>query len=260
MYPTRKELGELVRFKHAPLEKAGWAPKLRLRFGHFSPDDVYETVVCGLVNKGTVWLDVGGGRDLFPSNLRAGRMLSNRCELLVGVDPSDNIEENTFVHRRMKSGIEDFRSDVPFDIATLRMVAEHITEPERAALALSRLVKPGGKLVIYTVNRWAPVTLVSWLVPFRLRHAIKSILWESEEKDTFPVAYRMNTRKELRRLLESAGFQERYFAYLDDCGIFGQWRIANTVELCLWKVLHTLGLHYPETCLLGIYERMPVTP
>ena len=256
MHPTRKELEEFVHFKHAPLEKGGWAPRLRLRFGYYTPDEVYEAVVCGLVNRNSAWLDVGGGRDLFPSNLRAGRMLSNRCELLVGVDPSDNIQENTFVHRRVQANIEEFRSEVRFDLATLRMVAEHITDPESAVLSLSRLLKPGGKLVIYTVNRWAPITLVSWLVPFRLHHGIKKLIWDTEEKDTFPVAYKMNSRRQLRRLLEKAGFREYSFAYLDDCRTFGKWRLANTLELCFWKALHAFGLHYPETCLLGIYERV----
>lgn len=65
----------------------------------------------------------------------------------------------------------------------------------------------------------------------------------------------MNTRRGLRRILENAGFRECYFTYLDDCRAFGRWRIPNTLEMCVWKTLHTFGLHYLETCLLGVCER-----
>src|SRR5947208_2800014 len=80
-----------------------------------------------------------------------------------------------------------------------------------------RPARPGGKVVAYTVNRWSPVSLAAKAIPFGLHHAFKRALWRTEERDTFPVAYRMNTRGALRRAFGAHGFREAGFAYLDDC-------------------------------------------
>ena len=177
---------------------------MRLRFNYFTPDDYYEAAVAKLVTSDCNWLDVGCGRHVFPSNARLARILADSCALLVGVDPDVTVNENTFVHQRVNSHIEDYHSDRPFDLVTLRMCAEHVAEPNRALAAFSRLTKPGGKMIIYTINRWSPVPIITWIVPFSLHHPIKRVLWETEEKDTFPVCYLMNTRKQLARSLRSA--------------------------------------------------------
>jgi hypothetical protein len=112
-------------------------------------------------------------------------------------------------------------------------------------------------VVIYTVNRWSPASLISRVVPFGLHHPIKHMLWKTEEKDTFPVAYRMNTRRRLRRLFEGHGFREVAFNYLDDCRTFAGSRPLLFMELSVRRGLNALGLRYPENCLLGVYERLP---
>jgi hypothetical protein len=110
--------------------------------------------------------------------------------------------------------------------------------------------------LIYTVNQWSPVSIIAKFVPFVLHHPIKRRLWNTEEKDTFPVAFRMNTRRRLRRLFEPHGFREADFAYLDDCRTFGNSRPLHFAELSVQRALRTVGLRYPENCLLGVYERL----
>ena len=92
-----------------------------------------------------------------------------RLALLVSVDPSDNLDENHSCHEKAKTTIDRYRSDRRFDLATLRMVAEHIEKPDALA-ARARVMKTGGKVVIYTPNRWSPVTLLARLIPFRFHH------------------------------------------------------------------------------------------
>lgn len=255
MLVTLDDLRAVFRLKYGDPGTVGPGPARRLRFGYFTPDDYYETVVNRLVIPGCRWLDVGGGRDVFPSNPELARQLATRCGRLVGVDPSPNVHENPFVHERHESFIENFRSDEPFDLLTLRMVAEHITQPGDAMAAMARLLKPGGRVVIYTIHKFTPVSVVAWVVPFCLHHPIKRRVWHTEDKDTFPVAYRMNTRRDLRRLAAAHGLAEERFAYLDDCRTFHRFPALNTAELALWKALSAVGLRYPETCLLGVYRK-----
>jgi 2-polyprenyl-3-methyl-5-hydroxy-6-metoxy-1,4-benzoquinol methylase len=253
---NQRDLEEVFRLRHNDFDRLGWAPRMRLRFNYYSPDEYYEAVVNKLVTSNCSWLDVGCGRYVFPNNINLARSLADRCALLVGVDPDETIEENTFVHSRHRTTIEDFLSDRMFDLVTLRMVVEHFARPESVVRSLSRLTKPGGKVVVYTINRWSAVSLITWLTPFKLHHPIKSLLWGAEEKDTFPVMYRMNTRNVLLRLFQQSGFTERYFTYLDDCRSLSRFRVTQCLELSSWRVMRALGCRYPENCLLGIYERI----
>ena len=253
--PTNDELDAVFRSRFGDPATTGPVPKLWHRFGYYPPDLVYEAFLDRLVRPGISWMDVGCGRQVLPNNIALGEALARRCERLVGVDPDPTIEENPFVHARVRCPIEEFETDDRFDLITLRMVAEHIRYPAPVLATLARLTKPGGHVVVLTVNRWSPVSVAAGLVPFRLHHAAKRLVWGTEERDTFPVAYRMNTRRRLRRLFEGHGFGEAYFARVADCRVFYRQRPLHRVELAVWRMLSAVGVTYPENCLLGVYER-----
>lgn len=252
---SRAELLELFDLKYRGSGELGSDPARRLRFDYFNPDDYYEAYLRRLVTSQTRWLDVGCGRDLFPSNRALAAELSARAHLLVGVDPDATIQENGFVHRKVQGMVQDLPADQRFDLVTLRMVAEHVAEPRDLLDTLARLVVAGGRVVIYTINRWSPVPLVTALTPFALHQPIKRILWRTEAKDTFPTTYKMNTRVELTALCAASGFDEEGFWYLDDCRSLQRFRLLNVLELRLRSALHRLRFRYPETCLLGSYRR-----
>jgi len=247
-------LSKIFQQKYGYMDELGWGPKQRLSQGYFTPDDIYEATVSELISSETRWLDVGCGRELFPGNPGLGYELANRCRRLAGLDPSDNIDQNPFLHDRFKMTLEDFAAPQLFDLITLRMVAEHISNPGDAVKILSKAVKPGGRVVILTVYRWSPIPIVSSILPFALHHKLKKVFWQTEERDTFPTEYLMNTRGHLERWLESE-FEEEQFTYVDDCRTLGRWQLLNSAELHVWKLLNNVGLHYPEVCLLGIYRR-----
>jgi SAM-dependent methyltransferase len=210
---------------------------------------VYEATVAKLVD----------GHEIFPQNPALANSLIARCSRVVAVDPSANVHRNTFAHERVQSMIESYSDTNVFDLATLRMVVEHVTQPVEVARALRRLVRPGGLVVVFTVNLWSPITVVSRVTPFWLHHPVKKVLWGSEEEDTFPVQYLMNTRSTLRSLFEQQGFSELAFAYLDDLTTFGSRRTLNFMELTLLRLLRSVNVRYPENCLLGIYRNGAAT-
>jgi SAM-dependent methyltransferase len=236
--------------------RPGWGPRLRAQFRYRTPDDWYEALLYEHISSETDWLDVGCGRFLFPSNHSAAEALAKRCHLLVGLDPSDNVDENPYVHQRIKSDLEAYHGAIRFDLITLRMVAEHITDPKRVTAALARLTKSGGLVVVYTIWKWSPVSLIAAATPMAVHHFAKRILWRTEERDTFPIAYKMNTRRTLSRLFSDEGFREDSFRYLDDCRSFQRWKFPNRLELTARKALNALGLPYPERCILAVYKKM----
>ena len=250
------ELVQLFHRKYGPTNKLGWGPRMCRSAGYFNPDDVYEATVSRLIRNQTEWLDVGCGRDIFPSNKPTAAILANRCRLLAGLDPSDNIRQNELVHQRHQTTIEEFDPGTPFDLITLRMVAEHIANPEQAVRSLGRLTRMGGRVIVYTVYRWSPVTMLSGFLPFSLHHKIKRMFWDGDPADTFPTAYRMNTRADLARYFLRNGFCEESFSYLDDCRTCGRWQFLNRLELIVWRALRSVGLHYPEVCILAVYRKL----
>ncbi len=254
--PEASDLERIFRLKYGEPADTGWGPRQRHRFGYYTPDDHNEATIDKLVTADTDWIDVGCGRSLFPNNEPLAKELSERCRLLVGVDPDDTLDENPLVHERVKEPIDTFRTDREFDLVTMRMVAEHIADPRATAETLARLVRSGGTVVVYTVYKWSPVPLVTRLMPFGIHHPVKKLLWGTEEKDTFPVVYRMNTRSALKRHFGDAGFDEARFAYLDDCRTFNRFQFLNLCELLSRKALRAVGLRYPEVCILGLYRRV----
>jgi len=251
--PSSGDLETLFRHKYGT--NPGWSPRQRQRNGYYLPADVYEALVANLVVPGCSWLDVGGGHQVFPENDQLAASLARRAGRLVAVDPSDNVHRHPYAHERVQCLLENYETEERFDLATLRMVAEHVEDPARFVAALHRLVRPGGRVVVFTVNQWAPLSVIARLVPFQLHHPIKKLVWGGEEEDTFPVCYRMNTRGRLKQLFNDQGFNELAFAYLDDLSALGKFRWGSRLESWAWRALRAASIRYPENCLLGIYER-----
>lgn len=247
------ELDELRRLRYGDPSTQGWGPRLRAAYGVVLPDERFDLLIEKLIQPGTRWLDAGCGRAVFPQSPNLASRLATQAALFVGIDPDETILENPYVHQAIRTSIDRYASDDRFDVISLRMVAEHVEDPAATLAALSRVLAPGGVIVIYTVNNLSLVTLASCLIPFRLHHAIKHFLWKTKEKDTFPAFYRMNSRRALARQAAEAGLREVGFEVLSDCRTFHRFRLLHRLELFLCRCLHSIGLKYPETCLLGLY-------
>lgn len=253
--PTERQLRSVFQTKYGPDNELDWGPRTRRSFRYHNPDDWYEALVESLVTSGSRWLDVGCGRDIFPSNKRLAEELSSRCKLLVGTDPDLTILENPFLHEKQTATIEQFSHESKFDLITLRMVAEHIEDPTSAVAALAKLASEKATIVIYTVNKYSPVPLITNLVPFSARHVIKQFIWGTEEKDTFPTAFKLNSRKDLTRYATENGLREELFIRIDDCRSLARWRTTLILELGLRRALNAAGLRYPEQCLIAAYSK-----
>src|SRR5260370_7195512 len=162
--------------KYGDVALTGWRIRLRRRFHYFTPGDFYEGAVEQGVHWSTRWLDVGCGRNLFPSNSSLSRALASRCRRLTGVDPDDTLDQNPFVAERIKGTVRDCPGNACYDLVTLRMVAEHVEEPRELIAELARLCKPGGIVIVYTVYKCALAGTLARSVLFHLHHPITSVL------------------------------------------------------------------------------------
>lgn len=174
------------------------------------PYRIFEERVDTLVGKGAmVLLDAGCGR-----TVPVLRKYLGRCERLIGVELVDFTE--------VPPGIETHNCDLArlplvdssVDLIMSRSVFEHLGDPESVYKEFSRVLRPGGRVVFLTANMWDYGTLVARMVPNRLHGRIVKLVEGRAEEDTFPTAYKTNTRSDVNRLAANANLRVEAFEYL----------------------------------------------
>jgi ubiquinone/menaquinone biosynthesis C-methylase UbiE len=170
----------IVRWRKQELRERYYQPQFRGMYDRFS-DVIHE-----YVRQGDVMLDAGCG---------SGRVFqyhfddTQRPRLIVGVDVTNEPRTNGNIDAAARADLAHLPfHDRTFDIAISSHVAEHLVEPERVFGELSRVLKPGGRLLILTPNRWHYVTVSSALMPhaFHLRYN----QWRGiDAHDIFPTRY-----------------------------------------------------------------------
>jgi ubiquinone/menaquinone biosynthesis C-methylase UbiE len=188
----------LLRFRKHELRERFYPSHFRGMYDRFS-DVIHE-----YVRAGDIMLDAGCG---------SGRVFryhfdeTQRPRLIVGVDVTSEPRTNANIDAAARAdlGALPFH-DETFDIAISSHVAEHLTQPERVFAELARVIKPGGRLLILTPNRWHYVTVSSALLPHSFH--LKFNQWRGvDAHDIFPTTYRANTAGRLRSLYANAGFE-----------------------------------------------------
>ncbi len=182
----------------------GWQVE-RLRERFYAPEflGMYARLLTTIVKHAKpddILLDAGCGSGRVFQHRQAGNV-----RRIVGVDVTDEPRENENLTDATKGDLRalPFR-DNQFDMAIVSHVAEHLVDPADTFAEMSRVLKPGGRLLLLTPNRWHYVPLVARLVPHRLHIVFNN--WRGvATADIFPTQYRANTAGRLRALSNDAG-------------------------------------------------------
>ena len=255
--PEKHRLEEHVLKKYGDKSVMGWSPKRRFEYGYFLAGDIYECFIDCLINKDTRWVDVGGGSSILPHNPDLSQELASRCHSLTSVDPSENVYENPYAHHKVCSLFEDMKVTEKYNLATFRMVAEHVEQPTDVLAKLNQCLDKNALVVIYTINKYSPIPVVTRLTPFSWHHRIKKIFWGGEAKNTFPVSYKMNSKNELDKFfVEENGYDRLLFQYLDDVSATIELNFLNRMEMTLWRFCKIVGINYMENNILAVYRKV----
>lgn len=98
------------------------------------------------------------------------------------------------------------------DLAYSRSVMEHVEDIEGAYKEIYRVLKPGGRYVFITPNRYDYASIIASLVPNALHPMIVKATEGRAEHDTFPTQYKSNSRREIDRLAGVYGFRVETFS------------------------------------------------
>ncbi len=195
--------------------------------------EVYAAAVRRHVCPGVRMLDLGCGRGGLVEQLEAAD------REVIGVDPDRrSLAEHRLSTEAMPRAAA-WMAQLPFprcsfDLLIASWVLEHLEHPAAVFAEMARVLRPGGRLVVLTPNRWHPVTLANRLLAWstRLQGQLISRLYGRAEWDTFAVHYRANSVGCLRHLGTTVGLipvaietipDPTYLAFNDQLFTLSQW-------------------------------------
>jgi SAM-dependent methyltransferase len=94
-----------------------------------------------------------------------------------------------------------------FDVILSSFTVEHFADPESAFRNLRGWLRPGGRLVITTVNRRHPFVHAYLAMPSRMRGRLQRLV-KATAADAHPLVGVCNSPADLERALAAAGFRD----------------------------------------------------
>jgi SAM-dependent methyltransferase len=185
----------------------------RLRQRYFGKDlhpyRLFEQEVDRFLQPGHTLLDAGCGRTAPVLAKYRGR-----AARLIGIDVVDFTES--------VPGIELYKADLgklqlpdaSVDIIMARSVMEHVADPIGVYREFARVLRPGGRFIFLTANLWDYASLIAAVVPNRWHPWIVARTEGRKEEDVFPIEYKSNTRRAIRRAAAAAALRIERFSYL----------------------------------------------
>ena len=148
-------------------------------------------------------LDIGAG-----AGERNRYAFKGRVAGMWGVDLDPRVTENPLLDR----GVVGDGKTLPFDdgsvdVAFSIYVHEHLDDPGAFAREIYRVLKPDGRYLALTPNRFHYVPLIATLTPTSFHRWLNAKRGRSGE-DTFPTYYRLNTAAAVQAHFRAAGFSE----------------------------------------------------
>jgi len=188
--------------------KRYWDFVHRVDPGIRSPFDRYADWVVERARTGGRWLDAGCGRHSLPE-WRMGDMASIEAAgtTIIGCDL-----DLAALHDRQSDDAVclstldalPYRSE-SFSLVSSNMVFEHLAHPELSVAELVRVTRPGGRIIVHTVNRRYYTALLARATPHAFHEWIVEKVEGRAAKDVYPTLYRANTVADLAGLFARQG-------------------------------------------------------
>ena len=212
------------------------AARLRDRFYEYDqhPYRRFEAAVGAALRPGEdVLLDAGCGRAA-----PVLRKFLGRARHLIGVELVDvrDVPEGIETHKCDLAHLP--LADASVDLIMSRSVFEHLTDPESVYRELSRVLRPGGRIIFLTANMWDYGTQIARLVPNRYHGRVVKAVEGRAEEDTFPTAYRTNTRRDVEHLSRASGLVVQRFDYVSQYPNYLMFNaVAFFIGMCYEKLI-----------------------
>jgi ubiquinone/menaquinone biosynthesis C-methylase UbiE len=200
----------------------------------------YQELIRQHAFPGARLLDAGCGR-----NLEFSRELPPSVEA-VGVDLAEELatgNQHSPYALRGDLGLLPFPAE-SFDLVISRSVIEHLADPPSVFREFQRVLKPGGRVIVATPNKYDYVSLIAALLPYRWHRKLVSRIVGVSEDDIFPTLYRANTLSRLDRELLAVGLERRMLKAINHYPVY----------LMFSPILFRLGILYERLTSLAAFQ------
>jgi ubiquinone/menaquinone biosynthesis C-methylase UbiE len=165
------------------------------------------------------WLDAGCGWRSLGKDLEAlENQLIARAGVVVGVDLDlAHLRKHVNISRRICASLDSLPfPDSSFDLITSNMVIEHLPAPFTTFQELSRVLAPGGTLMVHTPNTRNYLVFANLLAKKLLprRVVLKLVQDNRAADDIYPTYYRANNARELGNLGKSVNLRPESVRFL----------------------------------------------
>ena len=170
------------------------------RLGNGWDNKKFRGEILAIADGNAQVLDLGAGAGIVPE-----MRLTGHVGRVCGVDPDVSVARNPHLDEAVVGRAESipYPND-HFDLVVANNVLEHLEFPQQAFLEIARVLKPGGRCVAKTPNRWHYVPIIASCTPHWFHQWINA--WRGRRaSDTFPTHYRVNSRVAVHRVAAQAG-------------------------------------------------------
>ena len=216
----------------------------------------YADLVRRHVHRGAVVADVGCGR-----SFEMAQFLLNCGARPHGIDPLGTAQALPPGAVLKVGSVYDIPyEDARFDLIITRSALEHLEWPQAAFREFHRVLRPTGRMIFLTANRYDYASLGAMLVPNAFHGKLVKWMEGRDESDTFPTFYRANSTRALRRLAETVGlhiesleYYNNYPSYL----MFNTWlcRMAIAYDELIRRVSCLCWL---QAWIIGVLTKQPL--
>lgn len=173
-------------------------------------EDLFDKEAKRLVKKDSIVLHGGCGAD-------DSIGFQTKAKMTIGIDLDKGILDNSDIDYGVMGDLGRLPLvDGSMDLVVARWVLEHVSDPESFFEETSRVLKPGGHLVLLTTNLWHYFTTAVRITPIRFQRWFIHKALDRDPDEVFPTFYRANTSGRLRSLATQAGLVEEKLEMLED--------------------------------------------
>jgi ubiquinone/menaquinone biosynthesis C-methylase UbiE len=154
------------------------------------------------------WLDIGCGHGFLPPWMaQHDRAIDIARWTVAGIDMDRSAiaRHPGLRHRVVGNGEQLPFADNSFNLITANMVVEHVAEPSRLFGEISRVLVPGGRVLLHTPNLHGYTTTLTRLLPEQALAPLARVLLGRKAEDVYPTYYRANSADDVRALAERHG-------------------------------------------------------
>ncbi|WP_345781437.1 class I SAM-dependent methyltransferase [uncultured Hoeflea sp.] len=177
---------------------------------NFWDDLAFRNYILSHVKEDHVMLDIGAGAGIVKEMHFRGLVKS-----VAGLDPDPRVLENPHLDdAKIGYGESIDWPDETFDIVIADNVLEHLERPAEVFAEIARVLKPGGRFMFKTPNKWHYMPLIATATPHWF-HQFYNKIRGRDSVDTFETHYRANRPADVVRNAAPSGLEPVEFVLLE---------------------------------------------